>query len=135
MIGFISIFLIAPSNTGVSTWSAYSLFQTGSNFGNFLALALWSCAALTSGWLCTRGSAWISVRALCAYGVTAVLSLYPAAVVSNAVSHVVAIEDTFVYRDGLAEPLALSGLVALVAAFFLTILARRRGTQDSQSGA
>ena len=133
LIGFVSIFLIAPTNTGVGTWASYALFQTGSNFGNILALVLWSGAALTSGWLCLRSSARISVRALCLYGVTAVLSLYPAAVVSNAVSHVVAIEDTVVYRDGVAGPLTFSGLVALAAALGLAILTRRREPQDSQS--
>ncbi len=56
-----------------------------------------------------------------------------AAVVSNAVSHVVAIEDTFVYRDGVAGPLTFSGLVALAAALSFAILTRRREPQDSQS--
>ncbi|WP_269936539.1 hypothetical protein [Arthrobacter sp. HY1533] len=54
--------------------------------------------------------------------------------VSNAVSHVVVIEDTFAYRDGVAGPLALSGVVALAAALILAILTRRREPQDSQSG-
>lgn len=126
LIGFVSIFLIAPTNTGVSTWSSYTLFQTGSNFGSILALASWSGAVLASGWLCLRSSARISVRALCIFGVTAVLSLYPAAVVSNAVSHVVAIEDTFTYNDGFAGPLAISGFVALAAALILVVLTRRR---------
>jgi hypothetical protein len=134
LIGFVSIFLIAPTNTGVSTWSSYALFQTGSNFGNIFALAAWVGAALAAGWLCLRSSAQISVCALCTYGVTAVFSLYPAAVVSNAVSHVVAIEDAFAYRDGVAGPLAFSGLVALAAALILAILTRRRGPQDSRSG-
>lgn len=126
LIGFVSIFLIAPTNTGVSTWSSYALFQTGSNFGNILGLASWSGAALISGWRCLRSSAQISVRALCVYGVTASFSLYPAAVVSSAVSHVVAIEDTFTYNDGLAGPLAISGFVALAAALILVVLTRRR---------
>ncbi|ALO67063.1 hypothetical protein NHF46_09985 [Arthrobacter alpinus] len=63
----------------------------------------------------------------------AVLSLYPAVVIGNAVSHVVAIEDGFAYRDGLAGPLATSGFMALAAALVLAILARKCGTQESQS--
>lgn len=128
LVGFVSIFLVAPTNAGMGTWSAYASFQPGSNFGNVLALALWSCAALSSGWLCSRWSARTSVRVLCAYGVPAVLSLYPAAAVSNAVSHVMAIEDTFTYRDGLAGPLVVSGLGALAAALICGISAHRHGT-------
>lgn len=134
LIGFVSIFLIAPTNTGLGTWASYALFQTGSNFGNFFALVSWVGAALASGWLCLRSSAQFLVCALCTYGVTSIFSLYPSAVVSNAVSHVVAIEDTFAYRDGVAGPLAFSGLVALAAALILAILTRRREPQNSQSG-
>lgn len=136
LIGFMSIFLIAPSNVGVDTWTAYKLFQTGSNFGNILALVLWSCAAVITVWLCLRGAAWIPIRALCAYGVSAVLSLYPTVVIGNAVSHVVAIEDGFAYHDGLAGPLAISGFMALSAALvlaILAILARRPRADDSPS--
>ncbi len=131
LIGFVSIFLIAPTNTGVRTWLSYTLFQTGSNFGNVVALAFWSGSALIAGWLCLRSSAQISVRALCTYGVTAVFSVYPTVVVSYAVSHVVSIDDTFAYRDGLAWPLALSGVVAFAAALILAILTRRREPQNS----
>ena len=134
LVGFVSIFLVAPTNAGVGTWSAYASFHTGSNFGNLLALSLWTCATLLAAWMCFRGTGRASVRALCAYGVSAALSLYPAAVLSYAVSHVVAIEDTFAYRDSLAGPLVLSGVVALAAALVLAIWARRRGSQASQSG-
>lgn len=57
-----------------------------------------------------------TARALAAFGATALASWYPAATVSAAVGHVVAIEDGFVYQDWLALPLIGEGLAALAAA-------------------
>ena len=76
LIGFVSIFLIAPTNSGMGIVDSYVLFQVGSNFGNVLALVFWSCTALLAGWLLSRraGPAWI--HAFLAYGVPAVISLW-----------------------------------------------------------
>ena len=122
LIGFVSNFLIAPTNTGMGVGDAYASFQIGSNFGNVVALVLWSCTALLALWLTRRWSGATWIRALVAYGVPAVLSLYPSAVVSNAVAHVVAVEDSFVYHDWLAWPLILSGVVALGIALMARVL-------------
>lgn len=89
LIGFVSNFLIAPTNSGMGLGDSYASFQSGSNLGNVLALVLFSGAALLTGRLSSRRSGPISVRALVAYGVPAVFSLYPSAVVSNAVAHVI----------------------------------------------
>jgi hypothetical protein len=110
------------TNTGLGLGDSYASFQTGSNFGNVLALVIWSCAALLSARLASRWSCPTWVRALVAYGVPAAISLYPSAVVSNAVAHVVAVDDAFVYQDWLALPLMVSGLVALVAALIGGVL-------------
>lgn len=126
LIGFVSNFLIAPINSGMGLGDSYASFQSGSNFGNVLALVLFSGAALLSGGVSSRWSGPISVRALVAYGVPAVFSLYPAAVVSNAVAHVVAVEDGFEYHDWLARPLLMSGFVALAAALISGMWARKR---------
>ncbi len=129
LIGFVSIFLIAPTNSGMGIVDSYVLFQVGSNFGNVLALVFWSCTVLLAGWLLPRraGPAWI--HAFLAYGVPAVFSLFPAVVVSNAVAHVVAVDDTFVYRDWLAGPLVISGLVAITIAIVGSLWARSRMAQ------
>ncbi len=58
-----------------------------------------------------------------------VISLFPAATVSNAVAHVVAVEDAFVYRDWLAGPLVISGLAAITIAIVGSLLSRSRITQ------
>jgi hypothetical protein len=58
--------------------------------------------------------------------VPAAISLYPSAVVSNAVAHLVAVDDAFVYQDWLALPLMVSGLVALVAALIGGVLHAKR---------
>jgi hypothetical protein len=116
LIGFVSNFLVAPTNTGLGLGDSYALFQAGSNFGNVLALVIWSCAALLSAQLASGWCRPTWARALVAYGVPAVFSLYPSAVVSNAVAHVVAVEDGFVYQDWLAQPLVMSGFMVLAAA-------------------
>jgi hypothetical protein len=126
LIGFVSNFLIAPTNTGLGLGDSYASFRTGSNFGNVLALVIWSCAALLSARLASRWSCPTWVRALVAYGVPAAISLYPSAVVSNAVAHLVAVDDAFVYQDWLALPLMVSGLVALVAALIGGVLHAKR---------
>ena len=126
LIGFVSNFLIAPTNSGMGLWESYASFHSGSNFGNALALVLFSGAALLSVGLPSRWSGPISVRAFVAYGVPAVFSLYPSAVVSNAVAHVVAVEDGFEYHDWLARPLLVSGFVALAAALISGMWARKR---------
>jgi hypothetical protein len=129
--GLVSNFLIAPTNAGLGLGDSYASFQTGSNFGNVLALVFWSYAALVSAQLASRWSRPTWVRALVAYGVPAVISFYPSAVVSNAVAHVVAVEDAFVYQEWLAQPLMMSGLVALVSALIGGVLhANRTGNQD-----
>lgn len=115
LVGFVSNFLIAPMNSGMGLGDAYSSFQSGSNFGNVVALVIWSVATLLSAWLASHWSGPTWARPLLAYGVPAVASFYPSAVISNAVSHVVAIGDSFVYHDWLARPLVLSGIVALIA--------------------
>jgi hypothetical protein len=126
LIGFVSNFLVAPTNTGLSVGDSYASFQIGSNFGSVLALVIWSCAALLTAQLASRWC-WLTwARALVAYGVPAVVSLYPSAVVSNAVAHAVAVEDGFVYQDWLAQPLMLSGVVTLVAALIGGILHAKR---------
>ncbi|WP_343317378.1 hypothetical protein AAFM46_08325 [Arthrobacter sp. TMP15] len=51
--------------------------------------------------------------------------MLPAAVVSNAIAHVVAVEDGFVYHDWLAGPLVVSGVVTLAIAFISGLIARR----------
>ena len=108
---------------------SYALFQDGSNFGNVLALVFWSFTALLASWLLSRrpGPAWF--HAFMAYGVPAVISLFPAVVVSNAVAHVVAVDDAFVYRDWLAGPLVISGLVAITIAIVGSLWARSRMAQ------
>ncbi|MFP3463526.1 hypothetical protein R5O87_22030 [Arthrobacter globiformis] len=116
LIGFISNFMVAPTNTGMGVVDSYASFQTGSNFGNGLALVIWSGVTLLSVWLAQRWAApkWATIFG--AYGLTAIVSLYPSAVISNAVAHVVALEDSSVYHDWLAWPLVLSGLVAVIVA-------------------
>ena len=64
-----------------------------------------------------------------ACGVPAVMSLFPEAVVSNAVAHVVAVDDAFVYRDWFAGSLVISGLVAMTIALISSLLARNRKAQ------
>lgn len=125
VIGFASIFLVAPTNSGVGVMEAYALFQPGSNFGNALAFLCWSGAALITGWLQSRRPGRILIRMAIAFGVPAVFSLFPAAVVSNAIAHAVAVEDGFVYHDWLAGPLVVSGVVALSIAFISGLIARR----------
>ena len=129
LIGFVSVFLIAPTNSGLGIVDSYARFQVGSNFGNVLALVFWSCMALLPGWLLSRraGPAWI--QAFLAYGVPAVISLFPAVVVSNAVAHVVAVDDAFIYRDWLAGPLVISGLVAITIAIVGSLWSRSRMSQ------
>jgi hypothetical protein len=85
-----------------------------------------SGAALLTGGQSSRWSGPISVRALVTYGVPAVFSLYPSAVVSNAVAHIVAVEDGFGYHDWLARPLLMSGFVPLAAALISGMLAHKR---------
>lgn len=104
-----------PVELGDGPRGAYSSFQSGSNFGNLVALVSWSVAALLFAWLASRWSGPKWARPLLAYGIPAVASFYPSAVMSNAVSHVVAIDDSFVYQDWLARPLIISGIVALIA--------------------
>jgi hypothetical protein len=124
LLGFVSNFLIAPTNTGMGVMDSYASFHIGSNFGNAMALVIWSCAALLSVWLASRWSETTWVRVLVAYGVPAVVSLYPSAVISNAVAHVVAVKDSLFYHDWLAWPLMLSGLMALVVALLGGVLQR-----------
>ena len=108
---------------------SYAPFQDGSNFGNVLALVFWSFTVLLAGWLLSRrpGPAWF--HAFMACGVPAVMSLFPEAVVSNAVAHVVAVDDAFVYRDWFAGSLVISGLVAMTIALISSLLARNRKAQ------
>lgn len=126
LIGFVSIFLIAPTNSGMGVIDSYALFQAGSNLGNVMALVFWSCTALLAGWLLARGPGPTWIRVFLAYAVPAVISLFPAAVVSNAVAHVVSVDDAFVYRDWLAGPLLISGLVAMTIALVGIFLVRNR---------
>lgn len=126
LIGFGSIFLIAPTSSGRGVIDSYALFQAGSILGNVLALVFWSCTALPASWLLARASGPTWIHAFLAYGVPAVILLFPAAVVSNAVAHGVPVDDVFVYRDWLAGPLVISGLVAMSIALVSSLLSRNR---------
>lgn len=125
-------------NSGMGPGDAYSAFQFGSNIGNLVAFVSWSVAALISAWLAGRWSGPKWTRPLLAYGIPAVASFYPSAVISNAVSHVVAIDDSFVYQDWLARPLMISGIAALIAVLLGGILqthAGKRHARGSSEGA
>lgn len=126
IVGVISNFLVAPTNTRMNLADSYSAFQTGSNVGNVVALLLWSGASFWTGLYFSWSQGPVTARVLAAFGMTAVLSLYPASVVSAAVGHVVPIEDDFVYQDWLARPLLAVGVAALAAAAVILIVHARR---------
>lgn len=130
LVGFVSNFLVAPMNSGMGLGDAYSSFQSGSNLGNLVALVSWSLTALLFAWLASRWSGPKWARPLLAYGIPAVASFYPSAVISNAVSHVVAIDDSFVYQDWLARPLIISGIVALMAVSISGVLQAHPGKKS-----
>lgn len=131
VIGFISNYLIAPTNTGLDVVSSYASFQSGSHVGNLIALTLWTAASLWAGWRSARSEGLIEVRLLTSFGVTATSSLYPSLVISHAVGHVVPIEDGFQYDDWLAVPLIVAGVVSLFAAGVLAVIHGHRTVTGS----
>ena len=108
-VGFVSNFLVAPTNTGVDVVASYAAFQSVSDWGIVGALMLWTAASVRTGWDFSRSTGVFAGRVLAGFGLPAALSLYPSVVVSHAVGQVVPVEDGFVYRDWLALPLVIAG--------------------------
>ncbi len=115
LAGFVSVYLVAPLNTGLDLWQSYAAFQAGSNAGNALALVVY--AAWGAGVLfVVRGSILSApTSVLAAHGLIGVGVFYPAAVMAFGVAHLTGYGDDSEYRDGIAMPLVLSGGYALLA--------------------
>ena len=125
-VGFVSNFLVAPTNTGMGVVGSYAAFEPGSKVGNVGALLLWTGVSARAARHFSRSTGPLVARVLAGFAIPALLSVYPSAVVSHAVGHLVPIEDGFVYGDWLALPLVLAGVAAMVAAGIAALISRRR---------
>lgn len=122
LAGVLSIYVAAPFAVGTGFFGAYAAFGAGANFGNLLALGiftLWAVLVL----LVLRGSRLgPATSILGAHGLIGIGVYYPAAVMSFGMAHVVGYED-----DAPEQGLAAMGLVASGGGALLLLLGTLAG--------